>query len=191
MRRADRKRKGGVVSQSNYEQSSTPPDPWLTRRAFLRASAVTVAGLAFPATAVAGGRRISEVEAFLALSRLVTGSNQLSRQLAPRYLEALNESPLAMSPSRFTRLAGFADGRGPATLAGLQQAPAFRMKGGAKTVEAVAAAWWSGMVPTAEGGQRVITYHDALVWRALPYAQAPSLCLGAPGSWAKPGKGAS
>jgi hypothetical protein len=90
-----------------------------------------------------------------------------------------------MSPSRFVRLAGFVDGRGPATLAALRLTPAFRMRGGREAARAVAAAWWSGTVPTADGDRRVVTYHDALVWRALPYAQPPSFCLGAPSSWTK------
>lgn len=180
------------MSQSHcIEESSAIAESWLTRRAFLKASALAVGGFAFggfPTAALARRQRESELDSFLTLSALVTGTDRLPRPLGHRYLEALNEAPLAMSTTRFLRLAGFADGHGPATLAALRRAPAFRMKGGRATARAVAAAWWSGMVPTADGGRRVITHHDALVWRALPYAQPPSLCLGAPTSWAKPGK---
>jgi hypothetical protein len=93
-----------------------------------------------------------------------------------------------MSPSRFLRLAGYADGHGPATLAALERSPAFHHPGGRAAVEAVAAAWWSGMVPAEGGHQRVVSYADALVWKTLPYAAPPSICLGATTAWTKAGR---
>jgi hypothetical protein len=44
------------------------------------------------------------------------------------------------------------------------------------------------MTPTKTGETQVVTYLDALVWRALPHAQPPSNCLGATGAWAAPGR---
>jgi hypothetical protein len=179
------------VESGALEQTSSWSDRSLTRLAFLRTSAVTIVGLAFGGFAVgpAGAKPpTDELAGFVNLSKLVTGAEQLPLQLAPRYLEALNSAGLPMSPSRFVRLAGFADGRGPATLSALERSRAFERKGAKVTVEAVAAAWWSGMVPNGEGGQRVISYNEALVWRALPYAMPPSVCLGAVNAWSEPGR---
>ena len=43
------------------------------------------------------------------------------------------------------------------------------------------------MVPTAKG-DKVVTFLDALVWQAQPWAHPPTECLGATGAWAKPGR---
>ena len=50
---------------------------------------------------------------------------------------------------------------------------------------AIAAAWWSGAVPVAGGGLAVVSFEDALVWRRV---HESSQCLGAVGSWSKPGE---
>jgi hypothetical protein len=182
--------KGGVLFQPCGLERSIAGGP-LTRLAFLRVSAVTVGGLAFGGADVARGAAAPhavELAGFIELSELVTGAEELPVRLAPRYLEALDAAGLALPPSRLLRLAGFTDGRGPVTLAALERSAALRAKGARATVEAVAAAWWSGMVPTGDGGQRVLAYEQALVWRALPYAAPPSLCLGAVDAWSKPGR---
>jgi hypothetical protein len=45
--------------------------------------------------------------------------------------------------------------------------------------------WYSGVYDTADGGQAVATFADALVWRAVRYTKPLTLC-GAPGFWAVP-----
>jgi hypothetical protein len=165
----------------------------LTRSEFLRLSAVTAGAIAFGgftpvATAAARDR---ELDGFVQLSKLVTGVDRLPVSLAARYLEALDAAGLGMTPSRFVRLAGFTDRGAPETLAALQRSRAFAAPHGKQVAEAIAAAWWSGMVPTEGGRHAVITYEDALVWKALPYAEPPSLCLGATTAWSTPGRSLS
>jgi hypothetical protein len=128
------------------------------------------------------------LDGFIELSRVVTGVNELPGAVALDYLDALEHAALPMAPSTLVRIAGYADGRGPATLDELEASSAFSQSGARACADAITAAWWSGTAPTAGGETRVVSYLDALVWRALPHAQPPSNCLGATGAWAKPGR---
>lgn len=156
------------------------------RAAFLKTSLLTVAGIAFgplPAAAAAGGR---DLHGFLRLSRMASGVQHLSPKLAGSYYTALEaDGVLALKPSRFIEMVGLSGSAGPATIAELEHTEAYRTREGKECVRAVAAAWWSGVVPTAGGGQKVVTFSDALVWREV---HEPLTCQGATGSWAKPGR---
>jgi hypothetical protein len=172
----------------------------LTRGGFLGASAAAVGGFAFAGggTALSAPRRVgavahvrarpsaTDVSGFIRLSELVTGVEKLPRDHAAAYLEALDAAGLEVAPSRLVRLGGFADG-GPATLAEFQRSALYRKRGVRASAEAVASAWWSGIVPTSSGG-RVVTFLDALAWRAQPWAEPFTECLGATGAWAKQGR---
>jgi hypothetical protein len=171
----------------------------LTRGAFLGASAATFGGLAL-AGCGGGGRRDSgalaaikkkasaaDLDGFVRLSQLVTGIEQLPRDHAAAYLEALDAAGLDLPPSRLIEKGGFSGGSGPATLAEFERSALYRKPGVRASAEAVASAWWSGMVPT-RNGEKVVTFLDALVWRAQPWAQPPTECLGAVGAWAKQGR---
>lgn len=128
-----------------------------------------------------------DLEGFIQLSRVATGVEKLSRPLAGEYLKALDDAPqLKLKPSAFLSLAGYANGNGPLSLRALERSVAFKTEGGKQCVDAIVAAWWSGMVPAAGGGQRVVTFNDALVWRVV---HEPTTCQGATGAWAKPGRG--
>jgi D-sorbitol dehydrogenase-like protein len=166
---------------------SQPPTHAFGRRAFLGSSLALVAGLTAAPAALAR-RDHRELAGFLQLSRVVTGARKLPTELAPHYLRALDAANLKLPPSRFVHIAGYTDGDGPASLRALQQSRTYRLRGSRECVDAIAAAWWSGVVPTANGGQRVITFSDALVWRAMPYAYPPTQCLGATGAWSWPGR---
>jgi Membrane bound FAD containing D-sorbitol dehydrogenase len=173
----------------------------LTRGGFLGASAAAVGGFAL--AGCGGSSRVrrssgvlaavktraskADVEGFVRLSQLVTGIEKLPRDHAAMYLNALDEAGLKLPPSRLVEMGGFAEGGGPQTLAEFQQSPLYRKPGARASAEAVAAAWWSGMVPTAKG-DKVVTFLDALAWRAQPWAEPFTECLGATGAWAKPGR---
>jgi len=173
----------------------------LTRGGFLGASAAAVGGLALAGCGSSSGVRrgagvlaavrtrapAADVEGFVRLSRLLTGVEHLPRDHAAAYLNALDAAGLELPPSRLVELGGFAHGGGPKTLAEFRQSALYRKPGARASAEAVASAWWSGMVPTANG-DKVVTFLDALVWRAQPWAQPPTECLGATGAWSKPGR---
>jgi len=161
------------------------PDSRLTRRAFVgvglgAAAAVGVAGwFGRGGQGAAEARR--EAEGFLHVSRLVTGVDDLPAELAPVYLDKLSAVRQKMSPLVLAEL-----GADAPDLDALEQS-ALRMPGGRECAEQVAAAWWSGMVPAADGSSQVVTYVDALVWRGMPFAQPSTECLGETGAWAAAG----
>jgi Membrane bound FAD containing D-sorbitol dehydrogenase/TAT (twin-arginine translocation) pathway signal sequence len=161
----------------------------LSRRRFLQLSAAAIGGLALAGCDVGseGASADETLDGFIELSRVLTGVDQLPTASAPDYLAALEQAGLALPPSTLVSTAGYADGRGPTTLAELEQSSVFARRGARDCAAAIAATWWSGMVPKRGGGTRVVAYFDALVWRALPYAQPPSNCLGATGAWSQPG----
>ena len=162
----------------------------LSREGFLRASAAAIGGLALAGCDMGSDRSTTSdtLDGFIELSRVVAGVNELPVAVAPHYLDALEQAGLPMAPSTLVRIAGYADGLGPSTLGELEASAAFSRRGARGCADAITAAWWSGIVPTKGGETRVVNYLDALVWRALPYAQPPSNCLGATGAWAKPGR---
>jgi hypothetical protein len=171
----------------------------LTRGGFLGASAVTLGGIALAgcgsskrqASHVLGAVKTrasrTDVDGFVRLSQLVTGVEKLPREHAAAYLTALDAAGLELPPLRLVQMGGFADGSGAQTLAEFQQSDLYRKPAARKSAEAIASVWWSGMVPTAKG-DRVVTFLDALAWRAQPWAEPFTECLGATGAWAKPGR---
>ena len=155
------------------------------RRAFLGTSLLVVGGVALGRVPVVSAAPAATVDGFLALSRVVTGVDSLPRSHAAAYLAALDAAPtLKLKPSAFVEMAGYAKGQGPKTLDALEETPAYRAAGGDTCLRAIASAWWSGIAPAA-GGDKVITFSDALVWRVV---HEPTTCQGATGSWAKPGR---
>jgi hypothetical protein len=166
-------------------QSYSCDERALDRRTFLGGALLVLGGVALGRIPVAGATPTTELDGFLELSRIATGVDKLPRRLASEYLEALDGAPqLTLKPSKLLHGAGYANGRGPANLHALQQLAVFKTKGGKECLEAIAAAWWSGMVPITDG-QRVVTFSDALVWREV---HEPTTCQGATGSWAQPGR---
>lgn len=162
--------------------------PRMGRGAFLAGSLIAAVQLAAGRAprALAGSSSGADLAPFLRLSRVASGVGGLSSTLGQTYLAALEaEGVLKMKPSEFARLAGITAAGGPSTIAELKRSDAYRALGGKACLDAVAAAWWSGIVPIAGGGQRVVTFHEALIWRETHEA---TLCQGALGSWSKPGR---
>jgi hypothetical protein len=166
-------------------------EPVLTRRAFVGAGGALVAGVVL---AGCGSDKVSDekrASAFVTLSSVVTGVQRLPRAHASAYLKALDGAGLKVSPSELLDDAGYlgSDG-GPRTLAALSASSAFKKPGGEACARAIAGAWWSGTVTDAEKQTRLITYEDALVFRAMPYARPQATCLGVTGAWSRLGKAA-
>jgi hypothetical protein len=169
--------------------ATAPEETNFNRGAFLARSLALLGSLALARSPLAGASlNASELAAFEHLSRVVTGVENLPRQHAAAYFKALNHAGMKVSPATFLDRAGYTNGHGPESIKELKSSAAYRARGGKECVDAVTAAWWSGIVPAAGGGQKVITYLDALVWRAMPFANPPTECLGAPGAWAAPGR---
>jgi hypothetical protein len=156
-----------------------------SRRAFV---GVSVGALAEVVLGCGGAHRPSpraQLDGFIELSRVVTGADALPTQHARSYLEALQNAPLKLRPSELADRVGYTRHEGPADLEALRRSRAFSVAGAEACAQAIAAAWWSGAVTERGGGQQVVTYTDALVWRATPWARPQTECLGATGAWAR------
>jgi hypothetical protein len=159
-------------------------DARLTRRRFVAVGLVAIGGVALPGCG--RGKSRVDVDAFVGLSRVLTGKRTIPVEHAGAYLELLDDAGLPMSASELLRSAGYRGRTGPGDLAELEATGALSTPEARTCAQAIAAAWWSGTAPTHAGGRVVVTYTDALVWRAMPFAHPPSTCLGATGVWAKP-----
>ena len=128
-----------------------------SRREFLCTGAAL--GLAWslklPAMALPQG---SSFEAFMTLSRQATGFDDLDSQLGLRYFQALSswEPELARLLSK------------PFDLQRLSQIQA-------QAIDLVVEAWYTGVVPTAEGS-RVVSYAGALGHRCLSRSSPVTAC---------------
>lgn len=167
---------------------STESPGHITRRTFVVASGLAVASLYLVGC---GGSSSStapptqvQVLNFITVSRILTGVKDLPSEPAADYLSGLEAAGLELSPNAFVA-AAFGNEGAPMSMSDMKRMGATALPGADACMRAIAGAWWSGIVPTAEGGQRVVTFQDALVWRTV---HESSNCLGATGSWSKPGE---
>ncbi|PVA09408.1 ribonucleotide-diphosphate reductase subunit alpha [Pelagivirga sediminicola] len=143
--------------------TNTASSPRLTRRGLLSAvSALAVLPLAqWPKGAMAADL---DVGAFLALSKELTGKDDLYEDLAAKMLEAFSQ-------------AGKADDI--AALVGGGEA--------AELENSIVATWYTGTSPAADD-PNVLFYTDALIWQAMTFATPMAFCNGQMGDWADPPK---
>lgn len=127
---------------------------------------------ALPALGFGGWAGAGEaLERFLALSARLTGfpAAALNPALAGDLLDALKAAGEGASLEDL--LEGTANGASDGIAA------------------QIIAAWYSGIHPTAEGtAARVV--REALVWRAMEFAQAPGYCSADTNDWSRPPPGA-
>lgn len=124
------------------------------------------------ATATAGPELVADpvLRSFLALSATITGVEQLDPTAGKAYMAALRTPPAGgMTLAQLEDALG--SGGGSGGLAALPPA-------GTTTAKAMAQYWYSGQTPGAGSAPAVVTYLDALGWRALGFAGAPSSCGG-------------
>lgn len=105
------------------------------------------------------------LEQFIDVSRRVTGQTSLDSDLGSNILNAL------VATGQTEELAKLIADPSPE----LSQA---------KIVNAVVAAWYSGLSPM-PGAREVTGFNEALVWRALPYTKPWGSCGGEMGYWSE------
>jgi len=144
----------------------------LGRRRFLHiAAALAPVGLiARPAQPTTVARRAIDLEAFLGLSRRLTGRRALDRDVARIYLSAL-----AAEPANAELLRQLARGK---------PANATRSKALDDLEQGIVAAWYTG-IHRVNGTNQLATHSGALMWDALS-RPAPGVCAGATGAWSRP-----
>lgn len=133
-----------------------------------------------------------ELAAFLALSSLLTGVDDLDPQLGRIYMQSLAGPDAAggMTTTALLQQAGFlgATGAGdadpPATLEELEATGVLAQAGAAELARSVTTMWYTGIYTDASGEETVATYVDALAWKTLQFTKPKTIC-GYPGFWAE------
>ncbi len=135
--------------------------PTLSRRGLLSAvSAMSVLGLThIPGRAFAA---TIDLDGFLALSASLTGKKDLSEDIAGRMLKAFAKT-------------GRED-----EIAALDAEDA-----DSEIADEIVEAWYTGVSPDPDDLD-VLTYLDALIWRAMDYTKPMAVCGGGVGYWAEP-----
>jgi hypothetical protein len=124
--------------------------------------------------------------AFLALSALLTGIDNLNPQIGQTYLQSLAASDqFDVSLAELYAQAGFTENSAPAGIEELEARGLFEQEGTRALADKIIEYWYSGVYDTPDGEQAVATFADALVWQAVRYTKPLTLC-GAPGFWAVP-----
>lgn len=133
----------------------------VTRRALLCAvSALSVLAVSnAPMRAFAANM---DVDGFLALSQRVLDKSGLSQTVASGMLQAFTAS------GREAGLVALAEGEADDELEA-----------------AIVSSWYTGLSPDPSDLQ-VLTYTDALIWRAMDYTKPMAFCGGGVGYWADP-----
>lgn len=125
-----------------------------------------------------------DLGAFLALSSILTGVDNLDPQLGQAYLGSLNGSSefAGQFPTLLDR-AGFQSSAPPATLEDLSAAGIFDQEESRTLADKIIEIWYTGTIEQ-EGEQVVLTYVDALAWKVLHFTKPPTIC-GYYGIWAE------
>ena len=172
------------MTKERYDQagatagSAVPKYLHTTRRQLLAGSALLLADLAFLTPAFAQTDSSAAETAFLALSRKVTGKDQLSLVTASRILAALaaDDSALSTKLEKLTELSTLASS--PTALK--QAASTVGLDG---TVMAIVSAWYTGTVDT-KAGPVVVAYKDALMYQPVADGlTVPTYCSRGPLWW--------
>lgn len=170
----------GMATTAAPEPPIAPFPPW---QPVLPSPQPFDASVAAVETSVPGSLPL---EAFLALSALLTGIDELNPQIGQVYLQSLAASDqFEVSLAELYTQAGFTATSAPAGVEELAARGLFEQEGTRSLADKIVEYWYSGVYDTAEGEQAVATFADALVWRAVRYTKPLTLC-GAPGFWAVP-----
>jgi hypothetical protein len=123
------------------------------------------------------------LEAFLALSAVLTGIDDLNPQVGRIYLDSLAGSDeFEVSLADLYQQAGFTGGSTP-TIEEMEQQGLFEQEPTRALADKIVEYWYSGVYDTPEGEQAVATFADALVWHAVKYTKPLTICA-SPGFWA-------
>jgi hypothetical protein len=180
-----------VLTLRNCEHAKRPP-AGLSRRYLLNIAVLLGAARMLPiSVSVAASESPNPAQAmslddFVSLSRVLTGTNDLGREVAEIYLRYLTAG--ADGSEELTALWNAVDvGRlpPPQSLRELVEAGVFTHKNFDNTARAILKLWYTGRYE-GDGVPKLAEYTDTLAWRAVGYTVAPSNCGGSIGFWADP-----
>lgn len=182
----------------------------LSRRAFLSGMAATASGVAAACSVPPEQPRVApwqvvptrpvlpspqpedeelplqsdELTRFLFLSTLLTGIDELDPVLGEVYLESLqNNQKLSSALSELYELVDLDIDARSLTLQELENSGIFELETFRDLTDKIAEYWYTGAYETADGGQAVATFTDALAWKVMNFTKPQSVC-GALDFWA-------
>jgi len=121
--------------------------------------------------------------AFLTLSAVLTGVDQLDATVGRVYLAALQASDGVAINTLYTQ-AGFTQSTVP-TMDDLVAAGLFADEALRTRTDQIIEMWYTGKTTDDAGNPVVVTYTEALAWQVLTFTKATTLC-GSPNFWAEP-----
>jgi hypothetical protein len=134
-----------------------------------------------PEAEPAGGE---ELDAFLALSALLTGVQNLDRDIGQAFLTALQGTPgFSAGLEQIYQQGGFQEGQPPESLDALESAGVFSNEQTATLADTIATAWYTGIVE-GENEPLVITFVDSLAMKTLHFTKPLTICA-TYGFWAE------
>ncbi len=169
-----------MTDDSRPSAQPSGPVP-MTRRELLEAFAVLVAGGmlgAVPAACTRIGEAPLNAKDLGGLGHLLTGYSIPDDDVLANFLDALARR---YGRGDLARLADVVAGH-----AGGDVDSAIESAGLGEVANGVVAALYTGTVTDPAGEVRVVTYVDALAWRACTFTKPPSECGGVTGYWEKP-----
>jgi hypothetical protein len=158
----------------------------MNRRRFLLATSSCLAMPAFDAAAQSTRAADVGPREFIELSRVLTETVELDAALGRQGLAALRNDPVrARLLPELWAAARFDSATPPVSVDDLVARGVYARPPLADLCDAIAHVWYSGIYVDSSGGRRIVTYTDALAWRALGYRPAgPTACGGVFGHWA-------
>jgi hypothetical protein len=132
-----------------------------------------------------GGSGDADLDRFMALSRALTGFDDLDdTELGQVYLDAVSSADeLGDQLDALYEKAGMSESATDVTLDELESAGAFD-DDTRPVADAITTSWYTGRYDAGGGELVVATYINALAWQATDYRRTgPSSCSGATGNW--------
>lgn len=124
----------------------------------------------------AAGEQAENLPEFLALSAVLTGMPDLDPDLGAAFLQAFQAVPgFAAGLDQLIDQAGMRSAQPPNDLESMESAGIFSNEQTASTADQIITAWYSGMVQTEEE-PIVVTFVDALAWKALHFTKPLTIC---------------
>jgi hypothetical protein len=128
------------------------------------------------------------LEAFLALSSVLTGFDDLDPELGQVYLQSLQDNPeFGDGLDGLYEQAGVASGNLPDSVEALEQAGVFEEEATRSLADKIISLWYTGIYEQGEE-QAVATFVDSLAWKSLTFTKPLTIC-GSFGFWSERPKG--
>lgn len=140
-----------------------------------------------PAVGTAPDVSGQSLDDFLTISALLTGFDKqdLDPGLGRTYLASLQARPNPeLKLTDFYTQIGFRSSAPPRSLQELADTGALGQDQPRTLANKIVEYWYTGIYDTGNG-PAVATFREALAWKALGFAVAPTTCLGSPGVWAE------